>query len=355
VISLLAVLALVQSETVAVTNARILTVAKGVIPSGTVLVREGRISEVGAELKIPAGTRVIDAGGGVLAPGWIHALYRPAAGPPGSDAAEEIHPSWEIFAAAARHGVTSFGVGSSGTGWAALGAWVKAGGPTRADLVVERGAFHRFGMQSSTAAKEGFKSAFDAARKAAEKKPDDKDAALIRVLKGEIPLLVELAGPGELLHFWQVLDALPEASKLRVVYAGGPELWKAAEELGRRKGRVILRPIGTTVTYTRDRVNPAAELIRAGATVAFAPTGDSSEAFEGYRFRLAQTVKEGAARDAVLRGATMTAAEFLGLEKRAGSIEAGKDADLVLYDRDPLDVPSRVLWTMIHGVIRGGP
>jgi imidazolonepropionase-like amidohydrolase len=51
----------------------------------------------------------------------------------------------------------------------------------------------------------------------------------------------------------------------------------------------------------------------------------------------------------------MTAAEFLGLEKRAGSIEAGKDADLVLYDRDPLDVPSRVLWTMIHGVIRGGP
>ncbi|MBK5252402.1 MAG: amidohydrolase [Peptostreptococcaceae bacterium] len=62
-------------------------------------------------------------------------------------------------------------------------------------------------------------------------------------------------------------------------------------------------------------------------------------------------VKAGMDRKEAMKAITINAAEIIGVGDRIGSIEEGKDADLVLWDRDPFDAHSEVLWTMIDGEI----
>ena len=64
----------------------------------------------------------------------------------------------------------------------------------------------------------------------------------------------------------------------------------------------------------------------------------------------ALAVREGMDRDAALRAVTINPARVLGVEERVGSLSPGKDADVVLWSGDPLDLQSRVLRTWIDGV-----
>ena len=60
-------------------------------------------------------------------------------------------------------------------------------------------------------------------------------------------------------------------------------------------------------------------------------------------------VKAGLPREEALKALTVNSAEIAGIDDRAGSITVGKDADLVLWSGDPLDIMSEPLWTMING------
>jgi imidazolonepropionase-like amidohydrolase len=63
----------------------------------------------------------------------------------------------------------------------------------------------------------------------------------------------------------------------------------------------------------------------------------------------ALAVKGGLSEDHALKAITINAAKILGLEKQIGSIEQGKDADIVVLDRHPLDITSRVKQVFING------
>src|SRR5579863_6741403 len=60
-------------NTIAITGAKVLTVSHGVIENGTVLVENGKIAAVGANVQVPVGAQVIDARGKVVTPGLIDA------------------------------------------------------------------------------------------------------------------------------------------------------------------------------------------------------------------------------------------------------------------------------------------
>ncbi len=83
--------------------------------------------------------------------------------------------------------------------------------------------------------------------------------------------------------------------------------------------------------------------------MAFAPYGDTPDALQGTLFRVAELVKYGLPRDKALRAVTLAPAEFLGIEKRVGSIEAGKDADVLLFSGDPLSSQSRLVEIYLNG------
>jgi len=360
----LLLLASQEEETVALTNLRILTVTKGDIATGTIVIKGGKFAVIGADVKPPAGARVVDAKGLVAFPGLVHAHSRLGFpdGPSGAVgvspqnlAYDEINPSLDAYALAARTGVTTFVLLPTGSGVAGQAAAIKPGASTRDELVIEKSALLRIVLPPGTAGKEALKQALDAARKAieAEKKspsakPDERAATLARFLKGDLPAIVEVFGPADLLHFWQVLEPYAEF-KPRVVFAGSPDLHKAAAELGSRKARVLLRPMVALAPFTRERINTAAELVRAGAQVALAPPSDTLDGLQATLFRVGELVKYGLPRDAALRAVTIVPAEIAGLDKRVGSLEAGKDADLLLFTGDPLSPASRLQEIYING------
>lgn len=63
----------------------------------------------------------------------------------------------------------------------------------------------------------------------------------------------------------------------------------------------------------------------------------------------AMAVREGMKEEDALKAVTINAAEIIGISDRVGSLEAGKDADIALYDGYPLDLRSRVVTTIING------
>ena len=353
-----------DEETVALTNLRILTVTQGTIESGTIVIKGGKIAALGADVKAPAGARIVEGRGLVAFPGLVHPYSRLGlADLPGSTgsspqqlAFDELNPSSDAFGTAARCGVTTLVLQPAGSGVAGQAVAMKPSGWTREEQVVEKSAGLRIFLQPGTAGKDGLRQALEAGRKAIEGekkspplKPDEKGAVLAKVLKGELPAVVEVPGPAELLHFWQVLESFSEF-KPRLTFAASPDVYKAAAELGSRKARVILRPLVAFAPYTRERVNTAAELVKAGAELALAPMSDAPESLQGWLFRVAELVKYGLPREAALRAVTIVPAEIAGIQKRVGSLEAGKDADLLLFSGDPLSPQSRLREVYINGV-----
>jgi hypothetical protein len=352
-----------ESPATAIRGVRVLGATE--LEGATILLRDGKIAEIGKDVKVPETARVVDARGWTALPGLVHAASRLglARGGDGGGTgvtphhrvAEEVNPALDVYDRFARAGFTAAAVHPGGGTVAGLGAVLRPLGGDREAMLVERDAFLRITMEASTAGKDALRQALDGARKAIEaekkapsSKPDERTAPLVRFLRGELPGVVAVSTAAEILHFWQVLDGFAEF-KPAVVFLASSDAWKAAEELGRRKARVLLRPEIVFAPFTRDRVNPAAELARAGARVGLVPAGDAGEALEAHLFRVAELVKHGLPRDAALRAITSAPAEFLGLEKRLGAIEKGRDADLLLFDGDPLAAGARLRRVFLGG------
>ncbi|MBV8879895.1 MAG: amidohydrolase family protein [Planctomycetaceae bacterium] len=355
---LLAQAAPADADCVVITGVRILTVSHGEIEAGTLILHGDKIGAVGADVQPPPGAKVLDRKGLTVFPGILNPLSRlgmpDAAGAAGSAqhlAADEFNPVSEAIGPAARSGVTLFALQPSGGGFAGQGAFVKPVGWTRPQQMLEKAAFLRLVLQPGSTPKDALKQGLEGARKAFDadrKKIDDKTAALVQFLKGDLVCIAEAGTPAELLHFWQLLDSIPDCTP-KVVIAATGDVYKAAADLGARKARVILRPALSLAPFTRERINTAAELDKAGVQIAFAPLTETRESLEGMFFRVGELVKYGLSREAGLRALTLSPAEMLGVDRRVGSLEAGKDADFLLLTGDPLSPLTRIQEVYING------
>jgi len=99
-------------------------------------------------------------------------------------------------------------------------------------------------------------------------------------------------------------------------------------------------------TSRRNLAN-VAKLHEAGVKVALQT--DAGSAAQFLLAHAAVAVREGLPRDAALRAVTLSAAEILGVEKRLGSIDPGKEADLTLLPSDPFDLTARPALVMVKG------
>jgi len=172
----------------------------------------------------------------------------------------------------------------------------------------------------------------------------------IRDKKGP-PLLFELYRASDLRHLDQVLKQTPELpNALFYLYQMSSSGYHhVVADLGKRKSTVLLSPQIGQLPYTVTPYNLPGELAVAGCTVALLPSGDSTSGYHDVRTRLAELVRAGLPRDEALKAVTLHAAQVLGVQQRLGTIEKGKDADLIFLDGDPLAVGTRVTRVMTLG------
>jgi len=388
------------AEMVAIVNARILTMgAAGDLPAGTVVVRDGTIVAVGAQTAVPAGARIIDAKGQILTPG-ITATVSPmglndtigsgyggrgssnALLTAGFDVDQDVNPNSPQIPEARIEGVTRAVVTPNPQmrgpnaparffGGQAAVIHLSDLGTEGGDLTVkprvalyldagEMGSSAAGGSRGAlmTQLKQAFADARAYARSPAAVDPARLEelslsradlAALVPVVQGREPLLVEANRASDIRN---VLE-LARAEKVRVIISGGSEAWMVAKEIAAAKVPVVI-DAEENQAFQWENLNAtyenAAILHDAGVLVAFKPSvARIVFLIRTPRFIAGRTARFGLSPHEALAAITINPAKIFGLGDRYGSIEPGKDADLVLWSGDPLETTTVAKMVMIRG------
>ncbi|AEN73402.1 amidohydrolase [Rhodothermus marinus SG0.5JP17-172] len=364
------------------------TMAGAPIENGVVLIHDGKIEQVGPAqtVRIPEGYRVLEAV--VVTPGLIDA--HSVVGLAGIlnydhdqdqlDTSDPIQPELRaIDAYNAREKlvewVRSFGVTTLHTGHgpgaviSGQTMLVKTRGETVEEALVDSVAtvaatlgpmVERYFRSPGTRAKavamlraellkaQAYRRKLRASDPARRPEPDLGMETLVRVLDGEIPLMITAQQVPEIMAALR----LQREFGFRLILDGAAEAYLVLDEIKQAGVPVILhptmvRPRGETVNATLET---AARLYEAGIPFAF------QSGFESYvpktrvvLFEAAMAVANGLPRTVALEALTIQAARILGIADRVGSLEPGKDADLVLFDGDPFEYTTHVCGVIIEG------
>jgi imidazolonepropionase-like amidohydrolase len=177
-------------------------------------------------------------------------------------------------------------------------------------------------------------------------------AAVRRVFDPGIPLLLAANRESDLRQAIRLQDDY----KVRVIVLGGAEAWRVAPELARAQVPVILDPYADLpMSYDEigARRDNAARLVSAGVTVAFTVSGQgiylTYDAGSALREAAGIAVANGLGYVDALRALTVNPARIWGVDDRTGRLERGRDADLVIWDGDPLEPTSAPVQVFVGG------
>ena len=186
-------------------------------------------------------------------------------------------------------------------------------------------------------------------------KPPRHDAekeVLARVAEGRIPLVVEAHRASQLRS---LMDATAPFKRLRLILAGGTDALEIAPELARRRIPVIVwpQPMGSEISPEMERhdLGLAAALERAGVTVLLGSGARNGMATRDLPLLAELAVGHGLSREAAFSALTVGAARAFDLDRRLGTVEFGKEADLLLLDGEPLSGSSRVQYVISAGTV----
>ncbi len=383
-------------EPVAIVGGRVVPVTGEPVDGGTVLVADGKIAAVGRDVAIPAGSRVIDAAGSWVLPGFVEAhghvgVWEEGEGWAGRDANEltdpvtaqvraldAINPADLGFRDAITGGVLAVNVNpGSGNPIGGQTVALKCWGRTVDEMVLREpsGMKSALGENPKRVYSEQDKTPstrlgtaavirgalVDAAnyldRLASEqRKPEDergpvnrdlKLEALGKVLRREIPWRQHCHRADDIATAIRLADEFG----YDLVIDHGTEAHLLADLIAARGTPVIIGPLLTSRSKVelrnRSMANPG-RLARAGVTIAIT-TDHPVVPINFLAHQAALAVKEGLDPAIALQALTINPARIVGIDDRLGSIEPGKDADLVIWSGDPLDVLSRVERALIDG------
>lgn len=168
---------------------------------------------------------------------------------------------------------------------------------------------------------------------------------LRRAMHGEAAVIVGVDREDEILECVEVFEAFG----IRPILLGANDAWKVADKLRDRVAGVLLtqRVIWTEPKTGAQRRNRYAEMAAAGIPIAF--HSDAEEGAADLPLIAAYAVSQGMSPETALGALTGDAARMLAIDHRVGLLKAGLDADIVLYDRSPLDVSATVLRVWVNG------
>lgn len=377
------------AQPIAIIGGKVYPVSGPPIENATVVIDNGAIKDVGANVAVPAGATRIDATGKWVTPGLIHAasglgLVEVGAVPDANDASAKgdravaasfrawdgLNPDTVLWDPARNEGVTSVVVAPGGrnliSGQAAL---VDLAEGPRADLV-RRAPVAMFGQLSSAegagASARGelvqrFRELIGdvrafAARRDAYDTGNSRELsarrgdleAMIPVVEARLPLVV---GVNRAADIETALDLARELN-LRIMVLGGAEAWKVAARLAAEKVPVLtgaLDNIPSSFATLGSRQENAGLLAKAGVPLVI--VGSPGEAFNvrNIRQEAGNAVAYGLAWDAALRAVTLTVAEQFGVADRVGSLQPGRDANVVVWSGDPFEFATVAEHVFVRG------
>lgn len=387
-----------QSEPgqIAITGARILTSAGQNYEEGTILIRDGKIIEIGESIKIPEGTRIIEARGCLITPGLIDAHSHLGLGPSGgvtednemtgpvtpqlriidSIHPEGVGPDKNQFLNALAEGVTAAiitpGSGNVIGGQAAV---LKLKGKTvdemcilfpahmkmalgRKSYYAQKGQMPMTKMGTAYLIRQAMLEAEDYKKELAvferEKKKnpaaapparDLKKEAMLLVLDRKIPVHIHVGSADDIMT---AVRLAKEFNFKSLSLAHAEEAYKVAEELARSRVTVVVGPRMITYDDQGNLINLAGYLHRHGVEICIMTDADVVQQ-PFLRIQAAIAIKYGLDPEVALRAITINPAKMIGLDSRLGSLEKGKDADLVVWSGDLFDVRQEALRVFIDG------
>ncbi|GAA4283112.1 amidohydrolase [Brevibacterium daeguense] len=385
--------------TVAITGGTVLPIASGArraepILDGTVLVEDGRITAVGpaAEVPLPDDIRIVDAAGSFVSPGLVesHAHLgihedgeaqiandtNEATDPNGAAlrAIDGINPADIGFRDALRGGVTSAVVKpGSANPIGGRSAAVKTWGRVVDEMLISEnvsvkaalgenpkeahGRLNRLPSVRTGVAKV-IRDAFVAARNYAAHKADARELGVLHDEDLTMETLSQVLQGGLLFdqHCHRADDIatairLSEEFGYRLVINHGTEAHLIADYIADKRVDVIVGPILTSrskVELRHRTVSTPAVLVAAGVRIALT-TDHPVVPIELLRDEAALSIRAGLDPAVALDAITINPARIMGLDDRLGSLEPGKDGDVVIWSAHPLDVEARAVQVFVDG------
>ena len=384
-----------SAETIAITHAKIVTLGSaGRIDNGSIIVKDGRIAAVGASVAVPAGARVIDAGGHLVTPGVVASNTSLGAGEVEGEASSDdfagstdqlsaafdvslgVNPASMLIPVARMGGVTrSVIVPEIGGRGDKKGDKLFAGQVAVMDMsgdvhsITKSHAALAVDVGSNTAGRLGgshggvlqrIEADFDEAASYAANKggyehgthrpysmsKEDLEA-LQPIIQGKEPLLIAVHRAADIRR---VID-LGKRFKLKLILNGVEEGWMVAADIAASGYPVLLDPqanLPSEFESLNSRMENAGLLSAAGVTVVVIPPYTGHYARQ-VRYNAGYAVAHGLPWEAGIAAITRNPAQVFGFAEKAGRIEAGLDADLVVWSGDPLEMLSVPLHVLVRG------
>jgi imidazolonepropionase-like amidohydrolase len=373
-----------SAQCVAVTGGAV-HAPNGVVESGTVLMTDGVIHEVGEDVQVPADCQTIDASGAIVTAGLIHPQSVLGLVEVGLESAsvdlkpdgphDPVHPSFEAhrgynpdavaIPVSRIAGVTSAVVVPKGGTFSGWSAWVDLAGESQAQTVKRP----RLAQNLRLGAREGargtalhraiqlFEEARDYAKHRADwmknkhrafRFPVAELEAVLPVLAREVPLVVHADRASDI----EAALRLGERYGIRLILVGATEAWRHAEQLATQKVPVILDPI-TNAPESFDRLfaraDAAAILARAGVSLVLTTSDFTSHNLRKLAQAAGNAVRAGLPYADALAAITHNAADAFGMTKH-GRLAPGAVGNVVVWSGDPLELSSSPKHVFIHGV-----
>ena len=402
-----------QSDTWALTNARIQTVTRGVIEKGTIVIRKGLIEAVGASVPVPADARVLDLGGNTVTPGLLDLTSSlglpapatpgggggggggggaaPAAGAPRQGMSPERKVADELRLTATEMkplrdaGITAVLVAPTRGLFRGMSALVPLRDDAGAGTVIRNQVAEHIGYQGVQGEYPGTllgviayqrQALYDAQRqgilqdryrtnpRGIERPENDPGLdALVPVVRGQIPAFIEAGNENEIRRAVR----LAREFNLKATIVGATEGWQALDALAGRSAVVSVNfPQPTAVTgwsYRQSQRRVPGDSAAAARQAQRIIEGNPAALHKaGVKFALAsggsreflpnvrKAVAAGLPASVALEALTIRPAELAGAGEMLGSIEAGKIANLVVSSTDLLSDSSRINAVFVDGI-----
>jgi imidazolonepropionase-like amidohydrolase len=388
---LLAVAVPAVAQTIAITNAKIYPVSGPPITNGTVVIRDGLIVAVGDHVSVPAGAQTVDATGKIVTPGLINSITELGVVEIGqvrdtNDAAAKgtnniaaafkiwdgLNPASLSFAATRNEGVTTVIVVPRGGLISGQAAAIDLGAGHVADVLRRSPVAMIAQMSSSSAAGTTARGEligklrglfddvkfymahvgdYDRAGTRALSAPVADLQALIPVVQGKMPIIIDADSMAEI----DAALALARDYQLQIMISGGAEAWLSADRLAAAHVPVLtgaMNNIPGSFATLNQRQENAALLRRAGVTVVLVGNDDNDDSrfnARNLKYEAGNAVAYGMSYDDALRAVTLAPAEVFGLSDHIGSLQTGRDANLVIWSGDPFEFSTQVEHVFIRG------